>query len=295
MLFAFFPVGYVCLRRARFCAATACLLSNVAAANPYSNAVDLYNSVSGTWSTAQLSVGRWGLAGASAGNLAIFAGGRSTSNSSFILHAEGMFCFYFEVVMRLWGRQLVVTCVRVAAACRLMRFAAGSTVSNAVDLYSSVSGTWSTAQLSLARARVGITVVRNVTIFAGGTTTSSTIFCCMLKGCRFRCCDVSWRFMREACSLSLRVCAGAACRLMRVTAGHTNAVDLYDITSGIWSTAQLSAARYFLSAVTVGNEAIFAGGCTFNGGNGNSSFPSHVAGLLFAFLLCLNFVDACDF
>ena len=101
--------------------------------------------------------------------------------------------------------------------------------------------------------------------------------------------------MREACSLSLRVCAGAACRLMRVTAGHTNAVDLYDITSGIWSTAQLSAARYFLSAVTVGNEAIFAGGCTFNGGNGNSSFPSHVAGLLFAFLLCLNFVDACDF
>ena len=103
--------------------------------------------------------------------------------------------------------------------------------------------------------------------------------------------------MREACSLSLRVCSGAACRLMRVTAGsipagHTDAVDLYDITSGIWSTAQLSAARYFFSAVTVGNEAIFAGGCTKNGGNGNSSFPFHVAGLLFAFLLCLNFVDA---
>jgi hypothetical protein len=40
-----------------------------------SNAVDLYNSASGTWSTAQLSVGRYGLAATSVGNVAIFAGG----------------------------------------------------------------------------------------------------------------------------------------------------------------------------------------------------------------------------
>ena len=42
---------------------------------PGSNAVDLYNSVSGTWSTAQLSAARFGLAATSVGNLAIFAGG----------------------------------------------------------------------------------------------------------------------------------------------------------------------------------------------------------------------------
>ena len=40
-----------------------------------SDAVDLYNSASGTWSTAQLSVARYGLAATSAGNVAIFAGG----------------------------------------------------------------------------------------------------------------------------------------------------------------------------------------------------------------------------
>jgi len=39
------------------------------------NAVDLYNGVTGTWSTAQLSVAREGLAAASVGNVALFAGG----------------------------------------------------------------------------------------------------------------------------------------------------------------------------------------------------------------------------
>jgi hypothetical protein len=43
----------------------------------FSNAVDLYNSASGTWSTAQLSVARYGLAATSVGNVAIFAGGRA--------------------------------------------------------------------------------------------------------------------------------------------------------------------------------------------------------------------------
>ena len=40
-----------------------------------SNAVDLYNSASGTWSTGQLSVARYDLAATSVGNVAIFAGG----------------------------------------------------------------------------------------------------------------------------------------------------------------------------------------------------------------------------
>jgi hypothetical protein len=41
---------------------------------------------------------------------------------------------------------------------------------------------------------------------------------------------------------------------------YANAVDLYNVTSGTWSTAQLSAARSLLAATSVGNVAIFAGG-----------------------------------
>ena len=54
----------------------------VTADNGGSNAVDLYNSASGTWSTAQLSVARFHLAATSVGNVAIFAGGNG-GNCSF--------------------------------------------------------------------------------------------------------------------------------------------------------------------------------------------------------------------
>ena len=66
------------------CAAAGYRLMLVAAAGVYSNAVDLYNSASGTWSTAQLSVGRYGPAATSVGNVAIFAGGNpNTGNCRF--------------------------------------------------------------------------------------------------------------------------------------------------------------------------------------------------------------------
>jgi hypothetical protein len=55
----------------------------------------------------------------------------------------------------------------------------------------------------------------------------------------------------------------------------SNAVDLYNSASGTWSTAQLSVARRFLAATTVGNLAIFAGGW-----DGNCSLTLFVEGLL---------------
>ena len=49
-----------------------------------------------------------------------------------------------------------------------MRVTAGGGGSNAVDLYNSASGTWSTAQLSVARVSLAATSVGNMAIFAGG-------------------------------------------------------------------------------------------------------------------------------
>jgi hypothetical protein len=61
------------------CPATACYLMRTTAGVGASNVVDLYNSATGTWSTAQLSVARQGLAAASVGNVALFAGGDTGS------------------------------------------------------------------------------------------------------------------------------------------------------------------------------------------------------------------------
>jgi hypothetical protein len=45
------------------------------ATDTYFDVVDLYNSATGVWSTAQLSVARTELAATSVGNVALFAGG----------------------------------------------------------------------------------------------------------------------------------------------------------------------------------------------------------------------------
>jgi hypothetical protein len=58
------------------------------------------------------------------------------------------------------------------------------------------------------------------------------------------------------------------CFLMCSTSGSntSNVVDLYDSGTGRWSTAQLSQARIWLSATSVGTVAIFAGGSMFPDG-----------------------------
>ena len=48
---------------------------------------------------------------------------------------------------------------------------------------------------------------------------------------------------------------------MRATAVAPSAVvDVYNGATGAWSTAQLSVARGYLAAASVGNVALFAGG-----------------------------------
>ena len=81
----------------------------------YSNAVDLYNSASGTWSTAQLSVARVRLAATSVGNVAIFAGG-STGNCSLTLFVEGLLV-WVDACGRCYG--VTFACLRRWARCLL--------------------------------------------------------------------------------------------------------------------------------------------------------------------------------
>jgi hypothetical protein len=81
----------------------------------FSNAVDLYNTASGTWSTAQLSVARGYLAATSVGNVAIFAGGWA-GNCSFMLFVEGLL---FGSRLISVGDAVMFACLRHAACCLL--------------------------------------------------------------------------------------------------------------------------------------------------------------------------------
>ena len=69
------------------CAASDCRLMRATAGNHFSS-VDLYNSATGAWSTAKLSVARDGLAAASVGNVAIFAGGWTAGGMLLLIEGE---------------------------------------------------------------------------------------------------------------------------------------------------------------------------------------------------------------
>src|SRR5205823_1567599 len=108
-------------------------------------------------------------------------------------------------------------------------FAGGHTAdqfggSNAVDVFDASTGQWSTAALSQGRRQLAATSVGNVALFAGGLA-SATVG-------------------------------------RRTSNVPSDAVDLYDASSGRWSTATLSQPRYLSTAATAGHFALFAGGIT---------------------------------
>jgi hypothetical protein len=154
--------------------------------------------------------------------------------------------------------------------------------SDAVDLYNSASGTWSTARLSVSRTQLAATSVGNVALFAGGYE----------GNCRFALCHCGFALVLLCVFEAFRrllacVCASAIHRLTRVTAGYldeSKVVDLYNSASGTWSTAQLSLGGTDLVATSVGNLAIFAGG-----GRSNCSFAMCYVYIWFVLeLLCVN-------
>src|SRR5258706_10992377 len=57
----------------------------------------------------------------------------------------------------------------------------------------------------------------------------------------------------------------------KTQAGYSSRVDIYDVTTQRWSTAELSQARYDMAAISVGNKIFFAGGHTGFTGPGYSS------------------------
>ncbi len=93
--------------RAIFCPpASACCLIRSAAAD-YSNVVDIYNGITGLWSTAVLSVARDRPATASVGNVAFFAGG---STERALLCSDYVWCLCLR------GDLLLIVCQRRSVA-----------------------------------------------------------------------------------------------------------------------------------------------------------------------------------
>jgi hypothetical protein len=186
--------------------------------------VDLFDIRTGSWSTASLSVGRWGIAATSAGQYALFAGGDSFASRVDIFNAS----------TQQWSTATLSTPRAALAATSVGQYAlfAGGLdnsptgVGAEVDIFNANTGQWTTATLSIPRDNLAATSVGHYALFGGGFNGTGHI-----PG------DVY---------------------------GEYSTVDVFDSDTGQWSVMDLSVARGWLAATTLGNEALFAGG-------GNSS------------------------
>jgi hypothetical protein len=135
-----------------------------------SNVVDIFNGITGDWSTAILTVARRELAATSLPNhgLAIFGGGQSTC-----CHVD--FSYLLRVVLCGLGNRMVewAEVALLIAYASLMLCAAGSVIYSDVDIFNVTAGAWSTAALSVARRSLAATSLPNLglVIFAGGSGT----------------------------------------------------------------------------------------------------------------------------
>ncbi|MEO5681565.1 MAG: IPT/TIG domain-containing protein [Chitinophagaceae bacterium] len=237
----------------------------------YSRAVDIYNAVTGVWSTAQLSEARFNLAAAAAGSKIVFAGGFSGAGYSSAVDI-------YDTLTNAWTTaQLSVarSSLAAAAAGNKIYFAGGETnrgttgSSKVIDIYDVTSNTWSTGQLSEERAQLAGAATGNKLIFAGGHNAGT--------GADSRTADIldittnTWttallpggaRYQLGGAGAGNKIVFGGGISNLSGTALKN--VDIYDVTTNTWSTDQLSVGRWAPAAVAAGNKIVFAGG--FDGG-----------------------------
>jgi hypothetical protein len=173
----------------------------------------------------KLSVARHHLASTSVANLAFFAGGEGTAGFSNVVDV-------FNTISGKWtNASLTVSRSQLAATSvgSLALFAGGllqdSTTTSVVDIFDMASGVWSTASLSVARYILAATSVADLALFGGGA-----MFFGQDQG-----------------------------------KGLSSVVDIFNVTSGLWTVQSLRVARSYLVATSVANLALFGGGVSDDG------------------------------
>lgn len=193
----------------------------------YSKTVDIYDLNTQMWDSSAISVKRQSLVGVSCGSKVLFAGG---SDFSFLLPIVFSEVDIYDTLTQQWTtEQLSIPRAILSAESygNEVIFAGGMRVPGyityaTVDKYNVQTGLWSVDSLSEPRHGMGSAVLGNKAFFAGGAKYTN--------------------------STNLSVAS--------------NKVDIYDFSTGIWTTDTLSMARLSPSAVAVGNKLIIAGGTT---------------------------------
>lgn len=236
--------------------------------------VDVFDAETQQWSVQYLSEARWWLAATSVGTKAMFAGGlRSTSGASFTRTvdiydgADGVTNRWSTALLSEGRGTLAAASVgtkALFAGGHRYRFGIGWEYLDTVDIYDDTDGSWSTAQLSSNRSKIGAATAGTKALFAGGGSSGSTYWDVVDI---YDDADGSWS--TGALSQAREYITGISVGNKALFAGgryydsgtvYSDVVDIYDATSDTWSAATLTQGRYLMAAASLGPYALFAGG-----------------------------------
>lgn len=234
--------------------------------------VDIYDASTGAWSMASLSSARTAIGAATAGNHVLFAGGATglgvgTDVVDVYDHTTGTWS-----TATLSEPRFSIGATTIGMKAYFAGGANGPMLSDVVDVYDatigppSMASAWSTMQLSTARAQVAAVSVGDVAIFAGGQDNVSAVADVDIYDATASAWTVASLTQARVVGSSGAVASGTRAYFGggQATPGPSatmsDVVDVYDGTSGVWSTLTLSEPRGHLGAAAVGNEVLFAGG-----------------------------------
>jgi kelch-like protein 20 len=230
-------------------------------------AVDIYDSVTGEWSSALLAQGRYQLAATTVGRKAFFAGGTGAGGNSDLVDI-------YDTVTNEWSTATLSHPRWTTAASTGTKaiFAGGYTLPPTVDpeaedvtdIYDDTTGQWSTTRLPVSGAFQLAVSVGSRALFAGGLLPGGALpqRVELYDGVTGQWSEHTLsqpRWPLVATTVGTRVLfAGAPLG----PAGEPGLVDIYDSVTGRWETTEMSVARGRMVATAVANLAIFAGGAT---------------------------------
>lgn len=233
-----------------------------------SDIVDIYDSRNALWSTAKLSSARYQIGATTVGTKALFAGGNNgNSLGIFLEDAVDIFDSATETWSTAKLSQGNTPSASVTVGTKALFVGGQDLPSSRVEIYDDARDRWSTTNLSQARGYPAGTVVGTKAFFAGGTLGTNQFSDVV---------DIydsttgQWSTMKLPVAASFDAATTLGSKAFfaggTIISKHgqlvygSDLVEIFDTRTGKWSTAKLSQGRGVLSAVTVGNVALFAGG-----------------------------------
>ena len=198
------------------------------------NKIYMYDLLSQTWNTIQASTARIGVATVAAGNKVFFAGGMDGWDGNYNVTPV---VDIYDLTTNTWSVSNLSEargyCKAVVSGSKIF-FAGGlnssNVLSNKVDIYDLVTNNWSSAVLPSGAKQVGAALSAfGKVLFCGGYTKYED--------------PTGWG---------------------NTFTTPTNSIDIYDLTTGQWSTGSLQVNKSDFAAISVNEKAYFAGGLVNN-------------------------------